>query len=216
MNIAKFTKDLGHQSKLMPLPPPPLDRLTLLVTALVTLTLATALALPAAVHAQTQGQEACPDGVTEKGGNLVVKNVEATQATIGGFLNGYGAADIRTLPEVSGDSSDWDLAILYSGVRGYGYAESDRDARSFGNNQVRVQDGDLIHGAWFHAGTAGRFIGPALRDSTVHSLIPSTTYVVQLVVGELRDGNDVVTDQFVSTAYPVLVQKCFQTAASPS
>ena len=177
-----------------------------------------ALTLTATVaQAQTQGPEACPDGVTETGGNLLVKNVGATQATIGGFLNGWGAADIRNLPEVSGSITDWNRAILYSGVRGYGYAESDRDARSFGNNQVRVQDGDLIHGAWLHAGTAGRFIGPALRDSTVHSLIPSTKYVVQLVVGELRNLQDKdVTNQFVSPAYPVLVQKCFQTAAAPS
>ncbi len=34
MNIAKFTKDLGHQRKLMPLPPPPLARLKALLATL--------------------------------------------------------------------------------------------------------------------------------------------------------------------------------------
>ncbi len=173
-----------------------------------------ALTLTATVaQAQMEGQEACPDGVTEKPGNFIVKSVEATQAKIGGFLNGYGAADIRSLPGVRDGS--WDRAILYSGVRGYGYAADARDARSFGDHQVTVQDGDLIHGAWLHAGTAGRFIGPALRDSTVHSLIPSTKYVAQLVVGELRDRDGVdVTNEYVRGPKPVLVQLCFQTAAA--
>ncbi len=34
MNLAKFTKNLGHQSKLMPLPPPPTARLTALAATL--------------------------------------------------------------------------------------------------------------------------------------------------------------------------------------
>ncbi len=194
--------------------------------------LAAALALPATVNAQMTGQAACPDGVTEKGGiQLFVRHVQAsehggkTQVTVGGALNGFSAADVRALPEVRGTVADWDHAILYFGVRGYGYPDSARDARSFGDYQVRVQDGDLIHGAWLHVGRAGLFVAPPIRDITFLNLEPSTKHVAQLVVGQLRNGTKVVTNDFVSGTTtptmpnkpkPVLVQKCFQTPAAAS
>ena len=207
--------------------PPPLDRLTAaLATALVTLTLATALALPAAVHAQTQGQSACPDGVTQTGVLLTVSGIQADRVTLWGRGLPINSHDIQSLSEVTVDRrSGWYSATLYTGVRGYGYADSARDARSFGNNQIRVQDGDLIHGAWFHAiRVAADDVYLPNPHSTVLGLLPSKKYVAQLVVGELRDrhGED-VTNQFVSgTANsingnkpkPVLAQICFQTAAA--
>ncbi len=179
--------------------------MTLLAAAL-------ALALPAAVMAQN-GPEYCPDGVMEKGGpQLTIKSVQANQVTYGGFLNGFSAADVRVLSDVSGSVSDWDHAILYFGVRGYGYSTEARDARSFGDTFVQVEDGDLIHGVWLHVGKAGRFVGPAIGDGTFKSLEPSTKYVAQLVVGKLKDGEQDVTNDFVS-GKPVMVQKCFQTLA---
>ncbi len=186
------------------------------------------LALPAGeVHAQTIGQEACPDGVMQIGfGSLfVVNTVTHDRARLQGVAP-ISATDIESLASVTGRLfADWDNATLYTGVRGYGYAADARDARSFRNTIVQVEDGDLIHGAWLHA---GRIIGNGLltpSPSTFHSLQPSTRYVAQLVVGELRKQNgDVVTNNVVSgTANsvgkkpkPVLAQVCFRTAASPS
>ena len=156
---------------------------------------------------------------------LRVTDVATDRATLKGasLLNHI---NIRDLPEVTVDRlSGWYSATLYVGVRGYGYPADARDARSFGDTIVPVEDGDLIHGAWLHVGRVeNQFITPT--TTTFHSLIPSTTYVAQLVVGELRNSQGkVVTNQFVSgTANPingnkpkpVLSQVCFQTpAASP-
>ena len=201
----------------------PNKRLTLLAAALVAL-----LALPAGeVHAQAVGQSACPDDVKERGISLRVTDVKSDRATLRGGNLTISRRDITSLVDVTGNwPTSWRKITLYSGVRGYGYSDNDRDARSFGDkpsNQIQVQDGDLIHGAWLHAGTI-EFNELTLRPSTVLGLIPSTKYVAQLVVGELRDfhGGD-VTNRFVSgTANsvgnkpkPVLAQVCFQTAADP-
>ncbi len=190
-----------------------------------------ALTLTATVaQAQTQGRqgrEACPDGVTQIGPALTVTDIKSDRVTLGGRGFPINHFDIEGLSEVTVDRnrvSSWDSATLYTGVRGYGYAADARDARSFGTNQVTVQDGDLIHGAWLHAirVAAGDVYLPNTH-TTVLSLEPMTTYVAQLVVGELRDrhGED-VTNQYVSgTANsvgkkpkPVLAQVCFQTAAA--
>ncbi len=186
--------------------------------------MALTLALPAAGNAQI-----CPPGVTETGvTTLSVSGIQADRVTLGGRGIPINYLDIQALPEVTVNRNrfrSWNSATLYIGVRGYGYADSARDARSFGNNQIRVQDGDLIHGAWFHAiRLEADDVYLPNTHTTVHSLIPATTYVAQLVVGELRDrhGED-VTNQFVSgTANsingnkpkPVLAQICFQTAAA--
>ena len=202
------------------LPPPPLDRLTAgLTPALVALTLA--LALPAGpAHAQTIGQEACPDSVTQAGIFLRVTDVEADRATLrGGSVLNY--INIQDLSEVTVDRlSGWYSATLYFGVRGYGYPEGAQDAR-----KVPFTDGDLVHGAWLHVGRVeDRFILPTAI--TFLSLEPSTTYVAQLVVGELRNSQGkVVTNQFVrgtanpvngNKPKPVLSSVCFETAASSS
>ncbi len=114
--------------------------------------------------------------------------------------------------------------LSYTGVRGYGYSNSDRDARSFGSTIVPVDNGDLIHGTWLHAGTI-EFNEHTPSPSAVLSLVPSKTYVAQLVVGELRNSRgEIVTNQFVTGTTtptmpnkpkPVLAQVCFQTAADP-
>ena len=202
-----------------PPPPPPLDRLTAALAAVVV----AALTLTATVaHAQTVGQSACPTGVTQRGfaTQFNVSDVTADRATLRGGNLTISRRDITSLPDVTGNwPSDWRKATLYTGVRGYGYSDSDRDARSFGDkpsNQIQVQDGDLIHGAWLHAGTI-EFNELTLRPSTVLGLIPSTKYVAQLVVGELRNSRGkVVTNQFALNPKPVVAQVCFQTAASPS
>ena len=151
-------------------------------------------------------------------------DVKHDRATLRGGNLTISRRDVENLDGVTGSwPTDWRKTTLYAGVRGYGYADDDRDARSFGDTIVPVQDGDLIHGAWLHAGTV-EFEELTLRPSTVLGLIPSTTYVAQLVVGELRNfQGKVVTNQFVSGTAdgvgnkpkPVLAQICFQTAADP-
>ncbi len=130
-------------------PPPPL---TFLATALAALVLA----LPAGeVHAQRVGQAACPDGVTQNGTGLRVSDVKADRATLGGRI-AITRHDISGLTEVTASwPARWYSTTLYLGVRGYGYSDSDRDARSFGGTTIQVQDGDLIHGAWLHVGRVG-------------------------------------------------------------
>ena len=201
------------------LPPP---SLTLLAAALVALVLA----LPAGeVHAQTKGQAACPAGVMhDVSPEFDVVDVKHDRATLRGVLE-ITKHDINGLAEVTVDRGrGWNSATLYTGVRGYGYAADARDARSFGETIVQVQDGDLIHGVWLHAGRVADS-DLTIRPSTVLGLEPSTTYVAQLVVGELRNfQGEIVTNQFVSgTANsvgnkpkPVLREVCFQTAAPPS
>ena len=188
------------------------------------------LALPAGeVRAQTIGQAACPAGVMQIGfGSLfAVSGVTHNRATLRGVAP-ITVTDIGGLSSVpTWDSPAWDNATLYTGVRGYGYAANARDARSFGSTIVPVEDGDLIHGAWLHAGrVVPQGVPLPLRPSTVLSLEPSTTYVAQLVVGELRKQNgDVVTNTVVigtanpingNKPKPVLAQACFRTAAPPS
>ncbi len=191
--------------------------------------LAATLALTAVpAMAQTIGQAACPDGVTQKNrsSHLVVRGVTHDRATLRGGAPIF-TTDINELSDVTGTwPGDWNNATLYFGVRGYGYSETDRDARSFNETIVRVQDGDLVHGAWLHAGTL-TVRGLIPSPVTFLSLVPSTKYVAQLVVGELRKGTKVVTNDHVrgysargvinpSKPTPVLAQVCFQTAASPS
>ncbi len=176
--------------------------------------------------AQTVGQAACPTGVTQRvfQTELRVADVKHDRATLQSGILTISRRDVTKLPDVTGNwPSDWRKITLYTGVRGYGYAADARNARSFGDTIVRVQDGDLIHGAWLHAGTV-EFNELTLRPSTVLGLIPSTTYVAQLVVGELRTHKgEIVTNQFVSgpansvgnKPKPVLAQICFQTPADP-
>ncbi len=172
------------------------------------------------MHAQTVGQAACPDSVTQAGIFLRVTGVEADRATLrGGSLLNH--INIQNLSEVTVDRlSGWYSATLYTGVRGYGYPDGVLDAR-----KVPFTDGDLVHGAWFHVGRVeNQFIRS--QTITVHSLEPSTKYVAQLVVGELRNSQGkVVTNQFVRGAAnpvngnkpkPVLSSVCFETAAAPS
>ncbi len=183
--------------------------------------LAATLALTAApAMAQTVGQAACPDGVTQKGGLFRVTDVEADRATLRGATL-MNHVQIQNLPEVTVNRlSGWYSATLYFGVRGYGYPDGVQDAR-----KVPFTDGDLVHGAWPHAGRVeNSFIMPT--TTTFISLQPSTKYVAQLVVGELVNSQGkVVTNQFVTgTASPinghkpkpVLAQVCFETAASGS
>ncbi len=190
--------------------------------------LAATLALTAVpAMAQTVGQAACPDGVTQKGILLFVSGIQADRVTLGGNGLPINYLDIEGLPEVTVSRlSGWYSATLYLGVRGYGYADSARDARSFGDHQVTVQDGDLIHGAWFHAiRVEADDVHLPTTHTTILSLQPSTKYVAQLVVGELRtrDGRNVTNDVVTGTTTPampnkpkpVLAQACFETAASP-
>ncbi len=168
----------------------------------------------------------CPDGVTAPitTHSPRVTHVLADRATLRGRQS-LITADIQNLPEVTVNRlSGWYSATLYWGVRGYGYAANDRDARSFGDTVVQVEDGDLIHGAYPHA---GRFQGTDMVPQTItfHSLIPSTKYVVELVVGEFRNSqgkvvtNDVVSgtaNEFGRKPLPVLGRNCFETPADPS
>ncbi len=182
--------------------------------------LAAALALPAGpAQAQTIGQSACPDGVTEKKvlSLFFVNGVTHDRVTFRGAAP-ISTTDINELSDVTGDwPGDWNNAILYFGVRGYGYPDGVQDAR-----KVPFTDGDLVHGVWLHVGKV-TFRGLIPSPATLLSLEPSTKYVAQLVVGELRtrDGRN-VTNEFVSGVAnpnkpkPVLAQACFETAASPS
>ena len=158
---------------------------------------------------------------------LVVEGVTHDRAKHRGVAP-ITTTDIDQLPDVTGEwAIAWNSATLYVGVRGYGYPADARDARSFGDTIVPVEDGDLIHGAWLHAANVGP-ASPVPPSATFLSLEPSTTYVAQLVVGELRKNvlggtrvvtNDVVSgtaNEFGKKPKPVLAQVCFQTAASPS
>ena len=208
------------------LPPPPPARLRSLAAAMACLLL-----LAGTVQAQTVGQAACPSGVTQKSPNLLrVSNVQADRATLEGGLV-ISDSDISSLSDVTVNRlSGWFSATLYFGVRGYGYPDGAHDARRYKDQDnmmqpVEFQDGDLVHGAWFHAGRVGvNDLTPS--PHTVLSLEPSTTYVAQIVVGELRNSQgQIVTNQYVSGTTtptmpnkpkPVLAQVCFQTAASGS
>ncbi len=161
--------------------------------------------------------------MTQNGTGLRVSDVKADRATLGGRI-AITRHDISGLTEVTASwPARWYSATLYLGVRGYGYSDSDRDARSFGGTTIQVQDGDLIHGAWLHVGRVGiNDLTPS--PTSFRSLISSTKYVAQLVVGELRNrrGED-MTNQFLSGTpnpinrnkpKPVLAQVCFETAAS--
>ncbi len=186
--------------------------------------LAATLALTAApAMAQMIGQAACPDGVTERKAFSLFSVTGVTHDRVT-FRNAapITATDINELSDVTGTwPGDWNNATLYFGVRGYGYPDDVQDAR-----KVAFTDGDLVHGAWLHAGTL-TFRGLIPSSVTFLSLHPSTKYVAQLVVGELRKGTKVVTNDLVrgysargvinpSKPTPVLAQICFQTAASPS
>ena len=175
----------------MPLPPP-LYRLTTALLVVFTLT------LPAAVNAQTVGQNACPDGVMQIGWRteLEVTNVTHDRATLAGGVLAISRSDIESLSDVTGDfPRDWQQATLYTGVRGYGYPDGVQDAR-----KVPFTDGDLVHGVWLNAGRVNHLNATVKpKPSTTLSLEPSTKYVAQIVVGELRNSkDDVVTNQFVS------------------
>ncbi len=184
--------------------------------------LAATLALTAApAMAQTVGQAACPDGVTQKGVALRVTGVAADRATLQGSSLGVSRRDVEALSDVTGSwPGDWRRITLYFGVRGYGYPDGVQDAR-----KVPFTDGDLVHGAWPHAGSFD-FSSLTPTPTTFLSLVPSTKYVAQLVVGELRtwDGRNVTNDFVRGTTTPampnkpkpVLAQVCFETAASPS
>ncbi len=111
-------------------------------------------------------------------------------------------------------------------LKGYGYPDDAHDARRDEDGEVvTFTDGDLVHGFWLHAANVG-VARPVPAPATFLSLEPSTTYVAQLVVGELRDrGGRVVTNDVVSGAAspingkkpkPVLAQVCFETAAGTS
>ncbi len=113
----------------------------------------------------------------------------------------------------------WNSAIMFTGVRGYGYPEGVQDAR-----KVPFKDGDLVHGVWLHAGIVSS-VDLTIKPSTFLSLEPSTKYVAQLVVGELRNSQGkIVTNQIFSGTpnsigkkpKPVFRQVCLQTADRPS